>query len=410
MSAGPGRGRMLLLLGSLYLAQGLPYGFLTQAVPVLLRLEGASLTTISGSRLLLLPWLLKVLWAPLVDRWHRPALGRRRSWLLPVQAASVLLFAAFALVPYDSVMTVLLWATFLTALLAATQDIATDGLAVTLLSPAQRGLGNGVQVAAYRLGMVVGGGALLAVFADAGWGVSAASMAGLLALASLPVLFWREPPSPAPVAGPPWAAMRAMLRRPGVKAWLGLLVGYKVGEQAGGSLVKPLLVDAGLDLGAIGWLGAIDSTASLAGALAGGLWTTRLGTRRALVVFGLGQAVFVAAWAWPALTGDALAAALVTIADGFVGSMATAALFTAMMERTRPADGGTEYTLQASVVLVAAFLGGGLAGPLADGVFGFLPGPAGYMTCFVLWAVITAMGAVLMRAAPAAVPLAAAPG
>jgi PAT family beta-lactamase induction signal transducer AmpG len=394
--------RVALLLGSLYLAQGLPYGFLTQTVPVLLRLEGASLTTISASRMLLLPWLLKALWAPLVDRWHNPLIGRRRTWLLSMQAASVLLFLCLGLAQPDSVLPLLLWTTFLASLFAATQDIAADGLAVSLLRPEQRGWGNGLQVAAYRLGMALGGGALLVAFASYGWLTSTALMAVLLALCSLPVLLWREPPSEPPTGGALWVPIATMLRRPGMGVWLGLIFSYKLGEQAGGSLVKPFLVDAGMDLEDIGWLGAFDSLASLAGAIAGGLLTTRLGTRCALVTFGVAQAALVGAWVWPALSRATLHAAAVTVVDGFIGSMATAALFTAMMERVRPADGGTDFTLQASVVLLASFVAGAVAGPLADGLLQVLPGTWGFAASFAFWALISALGAIAVMKAPTA--------
>jgi PAT family beta-lactamase induction signal transducer AmpG len=402
---------VLGLLATLYLAQGLPYGFLTQAVPVLLRQEGASLTAISGARLLLAPWLLKVLWAPVVDRWWSARMGRRRSWIVPLQLLSVALFLGLAAVPVDDVIGLLLAVTLVTAFIAATQDIATDGLAVSLLPPGARGLGNGLQVAGYRLGMVLGGGGVLLVLASAGWAASWLAMAGLLALSSVPVLLWREPADTAPpsVTGPPWAAVRAAVAAPGAWRWLALLVAYKLGEQAGGSVVKPLLVDLGMDLASIGWLGGADSAVSLLGALVGGVASSRIGRRRALVGFGLVQAALVGAWACPAWTGSASAAVAVTLVDGFVGSMATATLFAAMMDRCAMsdealADAGTAYTVQASVVLVAGFVGGGLAGPVADALAG--PGDGdGYARFFLGAAVLTALGALAMaRWAPRDLP------
>ncbi len=77
------------LLGALYLSQGLPYGFQTQALPSMLRTLGLSLPEIGATSLLALPWALKFLWAPLVDRWWSPTLGHRRSWILPIQLTTV---------------------------------------------------------------------------------------------------------------------------------------------------------------------------------------------------------------------------------------------------------------------------------------------------------------------------------
>lgn len=138
--------RKILLLGSLYLAQGLPYGFFTQALPVLLREMEVPLEDIGLASLLALPWALKFAWAPVVDRTFSP-----RRWILGLQAAATALAAVLALAqPAPGSVTVLLVAVLLTNLVAATQDIATDGLAVATLTAGERGLGNGVQVAGYQ--------------------------------------------------------------------------------------------------------------------------------------------------------------------------------------------------------------------------------------------------------------------
>ena len=390
----------LALLATLYLSQGLPYGFLTQAVPVMLRREGASLTTIGDTSLLMAPWLLKFLWAPVVDRWWSASIGRRRSWILPLQGLTILVLGGLALTTPSNAIGVLLAATFVTALLASTQDIATDGLAVSLLTHEERGLGNGVQVAGYRLGMVIGGGALLIVLSRQGWSATFASMALLMALASLPILLWREPPPPARETMPPtpWHFMWTFVTRPGVGVWLLLLVAYKLGEQLGGAVNKPMLVDLDLSLETIGWLAGADSVASLLGALLGGWLTGRTDRRRALVGLGMLQATGVALWALPALWSlDVAAIGAIRVYDGFVGSMATAALFTAMMDVCDDEAGGTDFTLQASVVLVAGFLGTLLGGRVADALIRSLGSlESGYVAHYLFAALLTVGGALLV--------------
>ena len=140
------------LLGTLYFAQGLPFGFFVQALPVLLRAAGVSLSAIGFSGLLVLPWALKFLWAPVIDRRWWPRLGRRRSWILAMQLAGTVVLAAIAVVPGADALPALMTAMFVLNLIAATQDIATDGLAVELLPPGERGFANGLQVAGYRVG------------------------------------------------------------------------------------------------------------------------------------------------------------------------------------------------------------------------------------------------------------------
>ncbi len=139
--------RKLGLLGSLYLSQGLPFGFFTGALPVLMRKQGYSLESIGLATMLALPWALKFLWAPLVDRHGWAKVGLRRSWILPLQAIMVIALLIISMLSDKAAMPVLLGCVFVINLLAATQDIATDGLAVDILSAKERGLANGVQVA-----------------------------------------------------------------------------------------------------------------------------------------------------------------------------------------------------------------------------------------------------------------------
>lgn len=175
------------LLASLYISQGLPFGFFTQALPVLLRKHGLSLENIGLSSLLAIPWALKFAWAPLVDRFSIPRIGRRRSWIFPMQFLTVLvlLWMAFR-EPVHSFRWILV-AVLGVNLLSATQDIATDGLAVDMLDVHERGLANGIQVAGYRAGMIVGGGALLIFFDRIGWSLTFIVMALLVAAMSVPI-------------------------------------------------------------------------------------------------------------------------------------------------------------------------------------------------------------------------------
>jgi PAT family beta-lactamase induction signal transducer AmpG len=380
------------LLASLYLSQGLPYGFFVQALPVILREQGLSLELIGASSGLALPWALKFLWAPLVDRFGLPALGWRRTWLLPLQAAAVLALIGFALTPPALAIYALVGGVLLLNLLSATQDIATDGLAVSVLRPAERGLGNGVQVAGYRVGMLLGGGLILAASDQLGWAGSFGLMAGILALASVPVLLLRpeEDPAPAPAAaGGPKAP--GLWRLPGAAAWFGFIALFKLGDHFTTGMVRPLLVDLGWSAGQIGEVvGVVGFGAALLGALAGGALVRPLGPDRALWALGGGQALALLALAPAAAIAQAGGGdgALIgaVIGEHFFASMATAALFSRMMDASRPGSGGADYTLQASVVVAANGVGAALAGVSA--------GALGYPAHFALGGLIAALGVV----------------
>jgi PAT family beta-lactamase induction signal transducer AmpG len=140
---------------------------------------------IGMSGLLALPWALKFLWAPAVEAHFSARYGQRRSWILPMQLLGIgtlILIACFD--PYRLAttegVTQFFILMFMVNLFAATQDIATDGLAVRLLGFHERGLGNGVQVAGYRLGLVIGGGLLLYLIGTWDWRWSFLALAGLM--------------------------------------------------------------------------------------------------------------------------------------------------------------------------------------------------------------------------------------
>lgn len=371
-------GPRLALLTSLYLSQGLPFGFFTQALPVLLRKLGLSLPAIGLTHLLLLPWALKFLWAPLMDRHGSARLGRRRGYILPLQLASAALLLALALSSSVPQVPILLGAVLLTNLLAATQDVATDGLAVELLEPEELGLGNGIQVAGYRVGMILGGGLMLAVFDLAGWRPTLLCLGALLLVATVPVGLYREPPR----APPPRESLGLgwWLRRPGAGAWLGLLVLYKAGEHLATGMLRTFLVDEGLGLAEVGWiLGGVGFTAGLLGALLGGALVNRLGQRRALLGFGLLQAAAVLLYAFAAQGVPRPVLVAVCGLEHLASGMATAALFTLMMRACRAEHAATDYTVQASVVVIAT---GGAAA-----LSGFSAQAFGYATHFTLAAV-----------------------
>jgi RhtX/FptX family siderophore transporter len=382
--------RRFTLLGSLYFAQGLPFGFFVQAIPVILRSQGYSLGKIGLASLLTLPWALKFLWAPIVDRRWSPHIGRRRSWILAMQLAGVLALTALATTPAADSIGVLMTAMLVLNLIAATQDIATDGMAVDLLPPAERGFANGLQVASYRVGMIVGGGVLLGLHDHLGNRGTFAAMAALTALSSVPVLTLREaaPALPATASRP-----AHFLYRPGAWRLLALIVVYKLGEAFASGMLRPFLVDAHLSLSDVGWLlGTVGFVAGMFGALAGGAAITRFGRRRTLIVFGLGQVVAVAGYAYLALGEPSIT--LLAVGCGvehFASGMATAALFTCMMDWSRAETGGTDYTVQASAVVIAT--------GLASTVSGFSAAALGYAGHFAVAAALCAAAVVVVAVA-----------
>ncbi len=391
------RGRHLTLLGALYAAQGLPYGFFSLALPVLLREAGWSLTSIGLLHLLALPWALKFLWAPWVD--HH---GSRRGWLLGLQGAALLSALGLSALHFQVGSVLLLAAVFGFNLVAATQDIVTDGLAVRLLGARERGLANALQVGAYRLGMILGGGLLLWVYARSNWQTMFGCMAALLALSTLPVWFMSEPPRAEPESPPkasttatPTLALRWFHRAisPGMLTLAGLIVCFRFGDQIVSALITPFLIDQGLGKETIALMkGTVGSATSLGGAALGGALMLRWGRRQALLFSGLAQSAGFALYIAAALGhGGAEALPLLwaaTVLEGLVGTMATVALFALMMDAASPEHAGTDYSWLSSVVVVVSGLGNLVAGVLGDHL--------GYAATFGLGAVLSALGCVFL--------------
>ena len=385
----------LALLSSLYAAQGLPFGFFTLALPVLMREAGWSLTAIGLLQLLALPWLLKFLWAPWVD--HH---GARRTWLLGLQGCSVV--AALTLVWLDlgSESRGLLLAVLVFNLLAATQDIVTDGLAVRVLAARERGLANAIQVGAYRLGMILGGGGLLWLWARTNGSTVFAVMAGLLALSTWPVWQMRElppgaahdamAPRPRPSAGQLALGWWHRALAPGMLTFAALVFCFRFGDQMVSSLITPFVSDQGASKETIALMkGAVGSGASLLGALLGGVLMVRVNRRTAMLSTGLGQAMTFALYIAAALGfGGMPLLWWATVAEGVVGTMATVALFALMMDASDPDHAGTDFTLLASVVVGVGSLGG-----IAGGVVG---DAWGYVWAFGIGTVLSALGCVAM--------------
>ncbi|MDF2445962.1 MAG: transporter [Moraxellaceae bacterium] len=359
------RARLGLLL-SLYICQGLPTGVFTQALPALLRRYDVPLTVIGFSGLLAMPWALKFLWAPFVDRHFSPRWGQRRSWILPMQLAALAMllviafFDPYRLASAEGVAQFFVLM-FLVNLFAATQDIATDGLAVRSLDFHERGVGNGVQVAGYRIGLIIGGGLLLYLIGAWNWQAAFLLMVVLQLLLTLPVLRFREP-APLPPSGPRLRyheIFTSFFARPGLRGWLVVLVTYKVGESLGSAMVKPMLVDMGLDLKQIGLMvSLVGSFAALAGALLGGWLTARMGRARAIIGFGALQALGVAIYAWlPWQHDQGLPVPLALIyginaIEHFVSGMAMAALLTAVMDLSRGEHAAADFTVQVSILAI----------------------------------------------------------
>jgi PAT family beta-lactamase induction signal transducer AmpG len=378
------------LFACLYFSQGLPYGFFTQAMPVYLREAKMSLAAIGGASLLTLPWALKFLWAPLADRYGIPQLGLRRSWILTLQLISIFSLVCVSFFnPAESLVVVL--AAFLACnFLAATQDIATDGLAVDLLNQNERGWANGIQVGGYRVGMIAGGSVMLTLLSHLGWQFAMLSMAVTMSLMTLPALFFREREVLGEIAARvdshlvrhPVRDLKAFLGQSGIFSWLTILLVFKFCHQSASAMMKPWLVDNGYKLSEIGAImGLFGSGAGLMGAVLGGFVASRFDRIKSLATLSGIQALATATYLVPVFSSPAAwKVAIATTLDNGVSGMATVTLFAAMMDRCRKGHAASDYTIQASIVVISQTSASALSGISAEAM--------GYQQHFALISVL----------------------
>ncbi len=385
----------LLVLG---FASGLPLALTSGTLQAWATVEGVPLQEIGFLTLVGTAYTIKFLWAPLVDRFAPPLLGRRRGWMLVTQvllAAAIL--AMGALSPSSALMPLALLAV-LVAFLSATQDIAFDAYCTDVLRKEERGAGAAIKVMGYRLAMIVSGGLAL-IMADQwiGWGNTYMVMGGLMLLCALATL-WA--PEPEHVARAPRSLREAVAEplhefftRRGALAVLLLIVLYKLGDAFAGALSTTFLIrGAGFTPTEVGTVNKVlGLAATIIGALAGGSLMARWGLYRSLMAFGLLQAVSnLAYWLiaispknlWLMATGVGI--------ENLCGGLGTASFVGLLMALCRQRFSATQFALLSALSAVGRTY---LAGPLTPPLVNHL----GWPGFFLLTVVIAIPGLVLLK-------------
>jgi MFS transporter, PAT family, beta-lactamase induction signal transducer AmpG len=392
------------VLAMLSLSSGAPLGFVFNSFQIFLRSSGVDLKTIGVLSAVSMPWTIKFLWSPFVDRYALRRPDRRRSWVLVAQAALAVGFAAFALYAWRALgtdpltgratlaagaATVLGFIALFITFWSATQDIALDAYAVEVLEPDEQGPASGLRVMWYRIGMLVAG--ALAIFA-AQWLPWPAVFAilGALFVVSMLLTLRAEPPA-RPAAAP--RSIQAAVKEPFLTYFARpqaftvalFLVLYKFGDNAAGTMVNPFLKDMCFSNAEIGLaVKVIGTAATIAGTGLGAAVMARLGLGRALWVFGVAQAGAIAFYGFAAATraapldvaacATAPALAWAERAWTYVGiaaeyaaqGMGTAALLALILRVCDKRYSATQYALLSSLFGLGRTLSGIPSGALAE--------------------------------------------
>ena len=315
------------------------------------------------SGLLQAPWSAKIFWAPLVDR-----LGTRRRWMQVALIGVTAALVAIGMLPFTPVSMALTVALLILAIGGATQDIAIDAYTIELLDRGEEGTANGVRVAAYRAGMLLAGGGLVALGGWVGWTTAVwvgAALTGLMACGEL--LLPDRPVIRQPVAEFV-GQLGAWLAQPGSAGVLGFVLLYKLGDAAMGPMVVPFWKHAGMTPADVALVSTtFGMIASVTGALVGGALTSRWGLFRALWILGLAQAVSNLGYAAAAFTAagrPGIYAA--SLCESFTGGLGTAAFLSFMMRVCDKRQAATQYALISALYNLTGTVAGGLSGLGAD--------------------------------------------
>jgi PAT family beta-lactamase induction signal transducer AmpG len=362
--------RKLWVVGVLYFAEGVPYGFINITLSVYFRTQGMSLEQIGFLSILGLAWSLKLFWAPLVDRF-----GRRASWIVPAQllcAVCMLLVPQFSLSPAPWSF----WALIgLLCAASATQDIAIDAYTIDLLETKELGIANGLRMGAYRVALIAAGGGLVMLSDAVGWRASFVGVAILMMVMALAVFLFPDFQRPRPASGAGggrplavWqqllAASRGIRQLPHVWAIVLFILTFKLGDAWMGSMISPFWVDMGFSRTEIGLIsGTFGAAATILGSMAGGYVTSRWGIAPSLFALGALQALsnlgyWMAAWPgmWPYTTYVA------SLVESLTGGMGSAPFMAFMMLLCDKRHSATHYAFFSMLFgftrSIAGYLGG----------------------------------------------------
>lgn len=357
---------VVLAVGGLYVSQSVIGGVTWTGLPAVLRDQGLPLDNVGLLSLIALPWALKFLWAPMVERFRLPPVGRNRSGVIVAVGGglSILGFVLVGLLGPGALWPLLACLTIV-ALAASTVDIACDGYAVESLPRAQHGWANAAQVGGAYLGSAIGGGLFLVLVAGWGWTYAVWAMAALLAVLGVPfLLLWRTAAFSEQRSHVP--SLASAFRRPEIRRGLLAAALYVLAQKTAMMLLGPFLVDAGLDLVTIGVVnGAGSMFVGLAAALLGGGLVRAIGARPVLIAALVLQAGALALLACHDLFLELPIALLVAVAiAGSSGIMALGfvALYAQFMHWSDPRQGGVDFTLFQSMDALVSMAGGVAAG------------------------------------------------
>ncbi len=357
------------LLG-LYVAQSIPMSFFSTVVPVIMRQEAYSLESIGLLQLIKLPWVLKFLWAPLVDRLS-PTNQHYRRWIFVSELFYALIILGIGFFDLATSFKVIIGLLIVAFTLSATQDIATDAFAIRILKKKQRGIGNSMQSSGSFLGTLLGSGVLLMLYPDLGWKGVIYLLCGIVLIALLPLwLFTRKEPVERIQIDKKvrWTDVLTFFIQPRMWKRVILLAIFYSGLLGMLSMLKPYMVDLGFEVKKIAFIAGIYGTGmGVCCALLAGWILKRIGQEKALVriaAFNILAPVFFLVFHSQELNSNWIYLGAFLLWGGY--GMASTFIYTVCMNAVRKGREGTDYSIQIVITHISGILLAITSGRIGD--------------------------------------------
>jgi PAT family beta-lactamase induction signal transducer AmpG len=356
-------------------ASGLPFNLSGFALQAWLASEGVDLKTIGIFSLVALPYIFKFLWAPLLDRYLPPVLGRRRGWIVIFQAClavaiGVMGFGSPTRAPY-ALAAIALTVVFL----SASQDIVIDAYRVDTIPASERGLAAAAQTFGYRTAAILASTVLVLIAAHSSWHVAFLIIAVIMAATMLSTLWAPEPLTPGQppksLADAVWHPLRDLVSQKGAWGFLLLVLLYKVGDAFALSLYSAFMIKGvGFSLDELSIAGKANMTIStIIGVTLGGWIYMRWGMFRSLLTFGIGQSLTNLLYMVLALAGKKVwLMALATTLDTGIGGMGQAAFVGFLTSLCSSSFSATQYAILSAMASIPRVTTGAIAGAVVSAI------------------------------------------
>lgn len=358
-----GNRRVLSLLG-LGFSSGLPLALTASTLQAWMTTEQVDLRIIGIFSLVGLPYTVKVLWAPIMDRYTPPLMGRRRGWIAITQLLLACGILAIGLVSPSSTPWLTAFLALTIAFFSASQDIVVDAYRADVLREKELGAGAATTVVGYRIALLISG-ALAMILADfIPWRTVYALMAGLMLLSTV---FTITAPEPAETVVPPrslkeavWGPLVSYFRRSGAIEMLCFIMLYKLGDAMAAALTTPFLLQMGFSMTDVGTVNKFFGLLStILGTLVGGSVIAKIGINRSLWIFAFVQAVPHLSFSVLAMVGKSYPVMVAAIGiENLTGGMGTAAFVAFMMSLCDKRFTATQYALLTSFMALTRVLAG----------------------------------------------------